>query len=229
MRRSAFGFILAILLIQFLIVPTRADSSGFLPRDSCDAGSYLSASYLPAYGCDNDQNTHWISTTNVSNTWFRVNLTGQWKVNGVLIHWDLNLPTYFNYEVWNGTAWVLAGGFVVKTGSGNTYQTYNLSANFTGTKIRFFADKQVGFYDIKPRGYVVTQAAVDFTPLWITLGIFVFLVIVGLRLPFIHVLAGLLGFFLSYQLYTDVGSIVLLGVVMILSVSLFFEGILRRV
>lgn len=75
------------------------------------------------------------------------------------------------------------------------------------------------------------QAAVttNYTPLWVTLAIFAFLVVIGLRLPFVHALAGLLGFFLSYQLYSDLGSIELLGVIMVLSIGLFMEGILRRV
>lgn len=72
-------------------------------------------------------------------------------------------------------------------------------------------------------------SSIDYTPLWVMLGIFAFLVLVGLRLPFVHIFAGLLGVFLGYQLWTYLADLPLSSIFLGFSVILLFEGFIRRV
>lgn len=74
-----------------------------------------------------------------------------------------------------------------------------------------------------------TSTAVDYTPLWIVIAIFGFLVVLGFKIPFFHIFAGLLGMFMGYQIYTFATDMATAAIVVGVSLLLFLGAILRSV
>lgn len=74
-----------------------------------------------------------------------------------------------------------------------------------------------------------STTATDYTPLWVVIVIFGFLVLVGFRMPFLHIFAGIVGLFLGYQIYTFTTDMPTSAIVVGVSLILFLDGVLRAV
>lgn len=122
------------------------------------------------------------------------------------------------------SAWSNAAGTgvfsVYKIIAEDTEPIASLGFGSSVNSIRFF---------ISVRPASATSTTTDLSSLWIILAIFVLLLLIGLRLPFVHIFAGLLGLFLGYQLYTVLADLPLSAIVLGVSVLIFMEGFLRRV
>jgi len=54
--------------------------------------------------------------------------------------------------------------------------------------------------------------------------VFVLCIVLGFYIPPVHMLAGLIGFFLAFQIWEDIASLPLLTIILALSCFLFLEG-----